>query len=123
MRFPGYRTRLLGGLGIAPAAERLRFLEAWSRAEGGTARFNAWNTTYYIDGSSDYNRVHVKHYADATMGTAATLLTLRLSPYRALVAALGANGLTAEQICRRGAAGLNTWGTGSAAVLSVLKGL
>lgn len=120
-RFAGYRTRFLGCLGIPVSAERLRFLEAWAIAEGGTAAFNAWNTTYQIQGATRYNSVGVRNYLDAEMGTCGAVLTIRLGNYDALVRALRAQGLTAEQICRRGAGGLNTWGTTAAAVARVLS--
>jgi len=121
LRYEGYRTRFLGALGILPTRERLRFLEGWARAEGGTARFNAFNTTYAVVGSTRYNDVGVRNYEDAEMGIAATVLTIRLPYYDHLVAALRAPGLSAEEICRQGGQDLNTWGTGASNVRRNLR--
>jgi hypothetical protein len=120
LTYAGWQKRLLGGLGIAPSAERLIFLSAWSRAEGGSARWNPLNTTYDVVGAIDYNSAHVKHYLDAAQGTAATILTIRLPYYRALLAALGTDGMTARDIVRGGSAGLDTWGTGARSVAKLL---
>jgi hypothetical protein len=122
MRFPGYRLAICGALDVKPSAERLDFLGAWADCEGGTARFNAFNTTYRLIGSRNYNSAGVQHYQDALQGTAATLLTLRLPVYADLRAALTAEGLSATEIARRSSRGLAIWGTGNACILRRLSG-
>lgn len=121
MTWPGWDTELLGALGLPATPERLRFLHAWQRAEGGSARYNPLNTTYGLGGSTDYNRVHVKHYLDPLHGLAATILTLRLPFYADLRAALAAHDLTALQIAERSRHGLTSWGTGYSHVAALLR--
>jgi hypothetical protein len=97
-------------------------VHAWQRAEGGRATFNPFNTTLPLASATNYNRAKVKNYPDALAGTAATILTLRLAYYKPLIAALRANGLTAEQITDRGAKGLDTWGSRAEHVRAALTG-
>lgn len=120
MKYPGYRLTLLAALNVGPSNGRMAFLDAWQQAEGGTARFNAWNTTLRLPGSTSYNTVGVQHYQDELQGNAATLLTIRLHAYDDLRAALRMPGLSAEEIVHRSARGLTTWGTGTAGILAVL---
>src|SRR4051812_17585494 len=62
---PAWTTDVLAGLGNElPTAESVAFLEAWHRAEGGTAAFNWLNTTQGAAGATDYNSVGVKNYPD-----------------------------------------------------------
>ena len=121
MTWPGWDHQLLGALGLEPTRERRRFLTAWARAEGGNARYNPLNTTMSVPGALDYNSVHVKHYPDQMAGIAATLLTLRLAYYRALVDALRETALGADQILHRGALGVRTWGTSTQLIGEILK--
>lgn len=54
---------------------------AWQAMEGGTARYNPWNTTYPMPGDSRYNSVGVRNYASKSDGISATAHTLRLHYY------------------------------------------
>lgn len=119
--FKDFDRRILAGLGAPATKENLRFMQAWAACEGGNARNNPFNTTLRLSGSTPYNRAGVQHFADPIVGLCATLLTLRLSHYRALVAALEAGSHTAEQVTDLGAAGLKTWGTGTSCILGTLR--
>ena len=120
MTWNGWEHELLGAMGIKPSAARLSFLRAWAACEGGTARFNPFNTTLELAGATRYNRAGVRSYSDRYQGLAATLLTLRLPYYDALRKALAAPNLSAVAIARRSTVALDTWGTGTACILGRL---
>lgn len=97
--------------------------DAWQRAEGGTAAFNAWNTTEPWPGATDYNAQGVKNYATASAGTAATVATLRNGYYPRMCHLYRYPGnLTARQIVEQCAAEFDKWGTGHERVLALLSG-
>lgn len=121
MIFPLWRFRLAaaGRFGYHP--EVWKVWEAWARAEGGTARFNPFNTTEPWPGASEYNTAGVKNYPSAQAGIAATVATLRNGFYPGLVRDFTSpRGLTARQIVARNAGELNTWGTGYTRILALL---
>lgn len=100
--------------------EGLRLLEAWQRAEGGTAQWNPLNTTFYLPGSTNYNTAGVKNYARATDGVCATGLTLVNGNYNGILGDLQNGTKTAEQIVHDRWAQFQTWGTNPQTILDVL---
>jgi len=108
---PFYRA-LLRGIGAAPTPAVLQFLYAWRQAEGGTARYNPFNTTPRMTGSSAYNRVGVQNYPDPQTGVNATVKTILNGRYANLVAALRA-GTSSRAMAQALAA--SPWGTGDLA--------
>lgn len=111
MTWPQWDEQLLSALGVAPTPPRRAFLAAWAACEGGHASFNPLNTTFNLTGATLYNPQGVKDYRDRLQGLAATLLTLRLSYYADLRAALAAPNLTAKQILERSSRSVRSWGT------------
>lgn len=107
-----WRERLLHMLAAPPVRETLRLLDAWARAEGGTARNNPLNTTYPMPWSTDYNSVHVKNYAKPIEGISATASTFAREAYLLdLWKDLQHGVFTAEQLVDRNAAAIERWGT------------
>jgi len=123
---PFWRQRLLAVLGAPRRPENLRLLDAWTRAEGGNARWNPLNTTWALPGATDYNAVGVKNYPRATWGILATALSLT-SPasgtlaYGGILGDLQVGVKTAEQIVTDRADQFRTWGTSSDLILELLK--
>ncbi len=54
---------------------------SWRLSEGGAARFNPLNTTYRLQGSTDYNSVGVQNYRSWDDGVLATVRTLMQAGY------------------------------------------
>ena len=115
---PSWARHLLIVLGCPIDLEKLRFLNAWARAEGGDAIWNPLNTTFELPGTTDYNSTGVKNYPRPIWGIAATALTLTspaMGPLRYakilghLQARAGSN--TAEQILEACLDDLQAWGT------------
>jgi hypothetical protein len=115
-----WRFRLLRAIKARGVWENRRLLGAWATAEGGTASYNPLNTTQGWPGATDYNPDGVKNYPNAAAGINATAITLTNGYYPGIVKDLQAGDLKAEQIVQRNAAEFDTWGTGSALILSVL---
>lgn len=121
MVYPLWRFRIAvrGRFGYHPQVWKV--WDAWQRAEGGDARFNAWNTTEPWPGSTDYNNAHVKNYPSASAGTSATVATLRNGLYRRMEYYFAhPSGLTAREIVVQCAAEFDKWGTGHENVLRLL---
>ena len=65
-----------------PAPGVLRFIAAWTKAEGGSAKYNPTNTTLNWPGATWYNtfgsqgQYHVKNYPGLEAGIMATVATL-----------------------------------------------
>ena len=116
-----WKFRLLRAIRAKGDAENRRLLAAWARAEGGTARNNPLNTTEPWPGATDYNTVGVKNYVSAADGIAATAKTLTNGHYDGLIADLRKGDLSAVDMVERNASEFNTWGTGAALILSVLR--
>lgn len=93
---------------------------AWARAEGGTARFNPFNTTERWPGSTPYNAKGVQNYHSGTDGIAATVRTLENGDYPGLVRDFRAGKKSARALVVDNAAELNRWGTGAENVLRLL---
>lgn len=110
---------LLGELGAPVTDENLRFLRAWSQAEGTGAANNPLATTKGgYEGESDFNRAGVKVYPTSDIGVRATADTLRLNHYRPILAGLRSGETDAEELGRRVAQ--SPWGTGRG-ILRVLN--
>lgn len=73
-----WQIDLLAALGnTQPTADTIAFLDAWQRAEGGSASFNWFNTTQDAPGATCYNADPcVKNYPDYQTGVQATIETL-----------------------------------------------
>lgn len=124
---PTWRERLIAVIGGHQDAEKLRFLDAWQRAEGGTAKWNPLNTTFDLVGATDYNTAGVKNYSRPTWGVCATALTLTGPAsgalyYPKLLGHLQSAALTytAEQIVNDCATDIQLWGTSVAAIRVLL---
>lgn len=106
---------VLAGLGNArPSAATVAFMEAWHRAEGGTAAFNWINTTEPMPGATDYNSVGVKNFVSYEQGVQATVITLENGYYPRTLYGL----LTNAPVVDDGEMG--TWGTGGGALRAQL---
>ena len=115
--FPNWERQLLRRLGAPVTKENLRFLSAWQRAEGGSARFNPLNTTQHAAGAGSYNSVGVRNYRNAQQGLSATLKTLLNGRYTGIVNGLK-NGAPAGQLADELAA--SPWGTNGKLVHEIL---
>lgn len=115
-----FYLKLLSELGAPASEQNLRFLYAWRIAEGGSAAYNPFNTTYKTENCSIYNNSShgVKNYPTESEGLNATVKTLTNGKYNEIVNGLK-NDIGAEQIAASDQ--LKTWGTGEL-VLKVLKG-
>lgn len=112
---PSWTVDVLHGVGNAqPNAGTVAYLEAWHRAEGGSASFNWLNTTQGATGATDYNSVGVKNYPDYQTGVRATVETLQNGFYPRTLAGLRANQPTVDD------QEMNTWGTGGGAIRAQL---
>ena len=116
-----WRYRLLGVLDAPTYPENLRLLDAWQKAEGGTAQYNPLNTTYKLDGSWNYNTVGVQNYRTALDGICATAITIQFSYYEHIWTDLKAGVKTAEEIVNDNWSAFQTWGTNPQTILDVLK--
>lgn len=114
-----FYTKLLDNLGAPSSEENIKFLMAWRQAEGGDAKNNPFNTTYNIEGSTNYNKVGVKNYVTIQDGLIATLKTLKNRRYNCIVNGL-INDIGAENISNC-VQDLKTWGTGDL-VNKVIRG-
>jgi hypothetical protein len=112
---------VLKGLGAKVTTEKIKFLEAWRRGEGGKATNNPFNTTKDVPGTADtkYNSHGVRNYPDLQTGLAATIATLKLDHYKEIVELLKKDTVKAHEIAQCRA--LKKWGTGDM-VKKVLAG-
>lgn len=109
--WPGWQAALLKRLGAPATPNNLRFLNAWQAAEGGTARFNPFNTTLPMQGASAYNSVGVRNYASPEAGIDATLRTLqgRYPHYNQILGGLQAGNVPWQSLAAQVEA--SPWGT------------
>ena len=107
---PNWQAQILHALGAPVTPANLTFLNAWARAEGGTASNNPFNTTQSAPGASSYNRVGVRNYATPQQGIQATVQTLQNGHYGNILSALR-QGSSAQAAASALAA--SPWGTGS----------
>ena len=115
-----WKFRLLRAIKARGVKQNRRLLEAWARAEGGTAAYNPLNTTQPWPGATDYNTVHVKNYPNGAAGITATAITLTNGHYPGLVVDLKQGAKTAEQIVADRRDEIKVWGTNPDTILGVL---
>jgi hypothetical protein len=116
---PHWQAALLARLGYKDTPQNELFLTDWSRAEGGGATNNPFNTTQPgFHSTGKYNSVGVQNYGDPNSGLDATVHTLRNGRYGSILAALqqGNNARAAAQALAN-----SPWGTG-ALVMKMLGG-
>ena len=127
MVYPLWRFRIAvkGRFGYHPQVWKV--WAAWQRAEGGTAAYNAWNTTEPWPGSWPYNYEPdgvtplVRNYPSASAGTAATVATLYNGNYPRMVHCFRYPGrLSAQAIVSQCAVEFDRWGTGAQRILALL---
>ena len=104
---------------LGAAGESVAALLVWFRAEGGAgpqwgtpnrASHNPLNTTWRLSNSTTVNSAGVQSYPTWAEGIESTVATLRLPPYRAIVAAIVA-GVSCAELARL--VGESPWGTGN----------
>ena len=74
--FGKWATAFLGKIGAPVARNNLVVIVAWETAEWTSARWNPLATTYYMPGSTCYNRGCVRNYVNLQQGLEATFKTL-----------------------------------------------
>lgn len=104
-----FYERLLKELGAPITTENLKFLYAWRQAEGKGGKYNPFNTTWKLPGSSRMNSHGVQSYQSLEDGLIATIKTLKNGRYNCIVDGLR-NDIGAAEISK--CASLETWGTG-----------
>lgn len=113
-----FYEKLLDNLKAPVTDENLKFLYAWRQAEGKAGKFNPFNTTHGMPGSTNFNEVGVKNYRSMEDGLVATIKTLKNGRYTCIIKGLRDNiGAINISKCRS----LETWGTGTL-VYRVLQG-
>ena len=127
--------RFLAVLDAPVNHQNTRLMEAWSRSEGGEAKWNPLNSTMRLSGSyswteeKNYNSIGVCNYRYGIAGICATALTLSQRDYNGklmypgILADIKAGKKTAEQILRDNEAEFKLWGTGIKLPLEVLAGI
>ena len=97
---------VLRGIGAPASAWNLEFMSEWARSEGTLADHNPFASTRPAEGATIFNSAKVRNYIDDDQGIAATVATLGLSYYRAIV-----HGLQNQTLADREAIvkGLETW--------------
>jgi hypothetical protein len=104
----GFGKALLEKLGLPVTEQNLAFLDAWQKAEGGSAD-NPFNTTQNWQGAHSINHDGVKRYDTVQEGLDATAKTLQYGYYSGIVSALR-NGDSAHNAAI--ALSQSRWGTG-----------
>jgi hypothetical protein len=107
---PNWDVHLAQLLGIQPTPAVRHFFNLWSRAEGGDADNNPFNTTMPGFGTiGSYNSVGVKRYGNPMAGLQATAATLKNGRYGNILSAL-AQGTDPHAMAE--ALANSPWGTG-----------
>jgi cell wall-associated NlpC family hydrolase len=120
MAAPGgnWQQQLAQEIGVPLSPGVGQFFDMWTRAEGGGATNNPFNTTQPgFNAQGNYNSVGVKNYADPTSGIRATAATLKNGRYGNILAAMR----TGDPHAMAQALANSPWGTG-ALVLKMLGG-
>ena len=117
---------VLNGLGAPTTADNEAFLDAQAQAENTTAANNPLATTQPYNGATNFNYKGVKNYPSLAAGIKATVDTLNPPPgsvdyYPGIRNDLISGQYTALQIAQRNSKELDTWGTGSSAVIAQLN--
>ena len=113
-----FYEKLLENLGAPVSNENLKFLYAWRQAEGKAGKYNPFNTTQGMPGSTNFNSVGVKNYRSLEDGLIATIKTLKNGRYDCIIKGLKGD-IGASEIAR--CRSLETWGTGTL-VYRVIQG-
>jgi hypothetical protein len=106
-----FYKKLLTNLGAPTSKENLKFLYAWRQSEGKAGKYNPFNTTQKMPGTTNFNSVGVKNYSSIEDGMEATLKTLKNGRYNCIVNGLK-NDIGAKTISTKCINDLQTWGTG-----------
>lgn len=126
----GYTTTwgqaLCQRLGVPASLQNDLFFRAWAQAEGGTAKYNPFNTTAKMPGSTTNinpngtpNSAGVQDYISAQQGFEATIKTLQNGKYNSILSALMVG--TSARNCAY-ALEHSLWGTGGLALKIVESG-
>lgn len=119
--FADWQQRLLSQLQAPVTPANLDFVNAWQRAEGGTASNNPFNTTLRAPGVTPYNTNNgfpVWNYPSAQAGLKATVSTLNEPRYRALLTAMQHSRQPAALAALRS----SPWGSSASLVSDILAG-
>ena len=104
-----FYKELLENLNAPVTFENMKFLLAWRQSEGQGGKYNPFNTTWELEGSTPMNSHGVQNYLSLEDGMEATLKTLKNGRYDCIVSGLKNNiGASAIASCPS----LETWGTG-----------
>ena len=104
-----FYMKLLESLGAPVSDENMKFMYAWRQAEGNGGKYNPFNTTWNMPGSTKMNSVGVRNYVSLEDGMVATIKTLKNGYYNCIVNGLK-DDIGASNIAR--CESLKTWGTG-----------
>jgi len=104
-----FYMKLLESLGAPVSDENMKFMYAWRQAEGNGGKYNPFNTTWNMPGSTTMNSVGVRNYVSLEDGMVATIKTLKNGYYNCIVNGLK-DDIGASNIAR--CESLKTWGTG-----------
>jgi hypothetical protein len=104
-----FYKKVLQCLGAQPTKGNMSFMYAWRQSEGATAKFNPFNTTKKMSGTTNFNSKGVKNYRSMEDGIKATCETLKLGYYTDIVNGLK-NDVGLYKLSRM--QGLKKWGTG-----------
>jgi peptidoglycan hydrolase-like protein with peptidoglycan-binding domain len=104
-----FYMKLLESLGAPVSDENMKFMYAWRQAEGNGGKYNPFNTTWNMPGSTTMNSAGVRNYASLEDGMVATIKTLKNGYYNCIVSGLK-DDIGASNIAR--CESLKTWGTG-----------
>lgn len=85
---PDWQSQILTDLHVPNTGNNQHNLTIWNHQEGGTARYNPFNTTLPMPGATDYNSVHVKNYPDWPTGKHANVQTINQQNMHAIKNAL-----------------------------------
>jgi hypothetical protein len=80
-----YLIDLLKALGLPSTEGNILFFKAWRQFEAGKASWNAFNTTYNIGVTSNYNGIGVKNYSSRENGIQANAQTFKRKDYQPLL--------------------------------------
>ncbi len=113
-----FYAKILENLGAPITDENMKFMYGWRQAEGKGGKFNPFNTTWDLPGSTVMNSHGVRNYNSLEDGLIATVKTLKHPRYSCIVNGLKED-IGAIEIARCPA--LKTWGTGDL-VVKVISG-
>lgn len=114
-----FMAAILAGIGAPNTEANRRALAAWAQAEGGSARWNPFNTTQTAPGATSYNSIGVRNYPSLQAGIHATIQTLKNGYYTGILGALR-HGHDPLAVAR--AIGASPWGTSGQLMAQVLGG-